>query len=236
MPQHRRSTDDADDVRPRTFAESRTPRQRSPLRRISSSTQTVEPSTSSRALRSRRRLAWCTSAREPQGMCRSRAASFEVVLVRGLRHVRLRVPRQPCSDSSASFEARGPIVEDGSSLTRVAERFQVSRPIAKRWADWYRQFGQAWMQDRSSRQARQPTRKTRSGRRATEPRRPRLYSRTAPRQQGRALCASVTMCSAWCAAVASAGQPVPDEVADAVVDGRLVGSSGGGRVERSQHW
>ena len=43
------------------------------------------------------------------------------------------------------------VVVDGWSYRRAAERFQVSPPTAKRWADRYRQFGEAGMQDRSSR-------------------------------------------------------------------------------------
>jgi transposase len=50
------------------------------------------------------------------------------------------------------------IVEDGWPVARVAERFQVSWPTAKRWADRYRQLGEAGMQDRSSRPHRQPNR------------------------------------------------------------------------------
>jgi transposase InsO family protein len=50
------------------------------------------------------------------------------------------------------------IVEDGWSVARAAERFQVSWPTAKRWADRYREWGPAGMQDRSSRPHHQPTR------------------------------------------------------------------------------
>lgn len=54
------------------------------------------------------------------------------------------------------------VVEDGWSLRRAAERFQVSVPTAKRWADRYRSEGEAGMADRSSRPhfspARTPTR------------------------------------------------------------------------------
>jgi transposase InsO family protein len=49
-------------------------------------------------------------------------------------------------------------VEDGWPIARVAERFQVSWPTAKRWADRYRELGEAGMQDRSSRPHRQPNR------------------------------------------------------------------------------
>lgn len=40
------------------------------------------------------------------------------------------------------------IVEDGWSVARVAERFQVSWPTAKRWADRYRELRPAGMKDR----------------------------------------------------------------------------------------
>jgi hypothetical protein len=43
------------------------------------------------------------------------------------------------------------VVEDGWALRRAAERFQVSAMTAKRWADRYRQLGEAGMHDRSSR-------------------------------------------------------------------------------------
>ncbi len=43
------------------------------------------------------------------------------------------------------------VVEDGWSLRRAAERFQVSVPTAQRWADRYRELGEAGMVDRSSR-------------------------------------------------------------------------------------
>ena len=43
------------------------------------------------------------------------------------------------------------IVEEGWPVARAAERFQVAWPTAKRWAERYRQFGAAGMQDRSSR-------------------------------------------------------------------------------------
>ncbi len=49
------------------------------------------------------------------------------------------------------------IVEDGWTVARAAERFQVSWPTAKRWADRYAEVGDAGMQDRSSRPHRQPT-------------------------------------------------------------------------------
>lgn len=43
------------------------------------------------------------------------------------------------------------VVEEGWSLRRAAERFQVSVPTAKRWSDRYRTGGAASMVDRSSR-------------------------------------------------------------------------------------
>ncbi|RKS80578.1 transposase IS481 family protein [Motilibacter peucedani] len=50
------------------------------------------------------------------------------------------------------------IVEDGWPVARAAERFQVSWPTAKRWAERYRQAGAAGMHDRSSRPHFSPTR------------------------------------------------------------------------------
>jgi len=50
------------------------------------------------------------------------------------------------------------IVDDGMPIARAAERFQVSWPTAKRWADRYRQLGAGGMADRSSRPHRQPNR------------------------------------------------------------------------------
>ena len=50
------------------------------------------------------------------------------------------------------------IVEDGWPIARAAERFQVSWPTAKRWADRYRQLGLDGMTDRSSRPHSQPNR------------------------------------------------------------------------------
>jgi hypothetical protein len=49
-------------------------------------------------------------------------------------------------------------VDDGWPLRRAAERYQVSVPTAKRWADRYRQLGEAAMVDRSSRAHRSPNR------------------------------------------------------------------------------
>ena len=50
------------------------------------------------------------------------------------------------------------IVEDGWPVARAAERFQVSRPTATRWAQRYREFGAAGMADRSSRPRNSPHR------------------------------------------------------------------------------
>ena len=50
------------------------------------------------------------------------------------------------------------IVEDGWPIARAAERFQVSRPTATRWAHRYREHGAAGMADRSSRPRRSPHR------------------------------------------------------------------------------
>jgi transposase InsO family protein len=50
------------------------------------------------------------------------------------------------------------IVDDEWPIARAAERFRVSWPTAKRWAERYRQAGEAGMQDRSSRPASQPNR------------------------------------------------------------------------------
>jgi transposase InsO family protein len=50
------------------------------------------------------------------------------------------------------------IVEDGWPIARAAERFQVSRPTATRWAARYRELGPAGMLDRSSRPHRSPRR------------------------------------------------------------------------------
>ena len=50
------------------------------------------------------------------------------------------------------------IVDDGWPVARAAERFQVSRPTATRWAARYRAAGPAGMRDRSSRPHRSPRR------------------------------------------------------------------------------
>ena len=50
------------------------------------------------------------------------------------------------------------IVDEGWSVARAAERFQVAWPTAKRWADRYRAEGVGGMQDRSSRPQTSPNR------------------------------------------------------------------------------
>jgi len=50
------------------------------------------------------------------------------------------------------------VVKDGWALRRAAERFQVSPTTAQRWAERYRQFGEAGMADRSSRPRTSPRR------------------------------------------------------------------------------
>ena len=50
------------------------------------------------------------------------------------------------------------IVEGGWPVARAAERYDVSWPTANRWAQRYRQAGEAGMTDRSSRPHRQPAR------------------------------------------------------------------------------
>jgi transposase InsO family protein len=50
------------------------------------------------------------------------------------------------------------VIEDGWPLRRAAERFQVSPTTAKRWADRYRELGEAGMSDRSSRPHHSPRR------------------------------------------------------------------------------
>jgi transposase InsO family protein len=50
------------------------------------------------------------------------------------------------------------VVDDGWPMARAAERFQVSRTTAKRWADRYREQGRDGMADRSSRPHRSPRR------------------------------------------------------------------------------
>ncbi|MFF5430040.1 helix-turn-helix domain-containing protein [Streptomyces griseofuscus] len=48
------------------------------------------------------------------------------------------------------------VVDDGWPLRRAAERFQVSHTTAARWANRYRQLGEAGMHDRSSRPRHSP--------------------------------------------------------------------------------
>lgn len=48
------------------------------------------------------------------------------------------------------------VVEEGWSVARAAERFQVSRTTATRWVGRYRDLGSAGMSDRSSRPHRSP--------------------------------------------------------------------------------
>ena len=48
------------------------------------------------------------------------------------------------------------VVEDGWSLRRAAERFQVAVTTAARWASRYRELGESGMADRSSRPHRSP--------------------------------------------------------------------------------
>jgi transposase-like protein len=48
------------------------------------------------------------------------------------------------------------VVEDGWPIARTAERYQVSRPTATRWAQRYRETGPAGMADRSGRPACSP--------------------------------------------------------------------------------
>ena len=48
------------------------------------------------------------------------------------------------------------IVEEDWPVARAAERYDVSWPTAKRWADRYRQLGPDGMGDRSSRPHRSP--------------------------------------------------------------------------------
>jgi transposase InsO family protein len=50
------------------------------------------------------------------------------------------------------------VVDAGWPVARAAERYDVSWPTAKRWADRYRQMGEAGMSDRSSRPHHQPNR------------------------------------------------------------------------------
>ncbi|MFG3658019.1 integrase core domain-containing protein [Streptomyces sp. NPDC047706] len=68
------------------------------------------------------------------------------------------------------------VVEDDWPLRRAAERFQVSPTTARRWADRYRQLGEAGMSDRSSRPRTSPRRTpTRTERRIIKVRCPRRW-------------------------------------------------------------
>jgi transposase len=68
------------------------------------------------------------------------------------------------------------VVEDGWTLRRAAERFQVSPTTAQRWADRYRQLGETGMADRSSRPHHCPRRiPTRTERRIIKVRIQRLW-------------------------------------------------------------
>ncbi|MFF0494758.1 IS481 family transposase [Nocardia sp. NPDC004068] len=66
-------------------------------------------------------------------------------------------PNAPLSELGRLRLARC-VVEDGWSLRRAAERFQVSPTTAKRWSDRYRHGGEAAMTDRSSRPRHHPRR------------------------------------------------------------------------------
>ncbi len=50
------------------------------------------------------------------------------------------------------------VVEEGWPLCRAVERFQVSVSTASRWAARYREYGEAGMNDRSSRPVSSPHR------------------------------------------------------------------------------
>jgi transposase InsO family protein len=63
----------------------------------------------------------------------------------------------PLSETGRLRPARC-VVEDGWSLRRAAERFQVAVSTAARWAGRYRELGEAGMADRSSRPHRSPNR------------------------------------------------------------------------------
>ena len=55
------------------------------------------------------------------------------------------------------------IIDEGWPIARAAERYDVSWPTAKRWADRYRDLGADGMVDRSSRPHPQPNRDPGSG-------------------------------------------------------------------------
>ncbi|HEY9408815.1 MAG TPA: leucine zipper domain-containing protein, partial [Jiangellaceae bacterium] len=48
------------------------------------------------------------------------------------------------------------IVDEGWSIARAAERYDVAWPTARRWADRYRELGPGAMVDRASRPHRSP--------------------------------------------------------------------------------
>ena len=58
------------------------------------------------------------------------------------------------------------IVDQGWPPARAAERFMVSYPTAKRWAQRYRELGEAGMADRSSRPHSSPNRTPQVSRRS----------------------------------------------------------------------
>jgi len=66
-------------------------------------------------------------------------------------------PNAPLSELGRLRLARA-IVDQGWSVARAAERFQVSRPTAHRWATRYRDLGAVGMADRSSRPHHSPRR------------------------------------------------------------------------------
>jgi transposase-like protein len=66
-------------------------------------------------------------------------------------------PNAPLSELGRLRLARA-IVDQGWPVARAAERFQVSRPTAQRWATRYRDQGPAGMADRSSRPHHSPRR------------------------------------------------------------------------------
>jgi transposase InsO family protein len=83
-----------------------------------------------------------------------------VELVEGSAHTReILVPHAnaPLTELGRLRLARC-VVEEGWSLRRAADRFQVSHNTAARWAGRYRQHGTAGMRDRSSRPYRSPRR------------------------------------------------------------------------------
>ena len=63
-----------------------------------------------------------------------------------------------CLTPKGRLRLASAIVEDGWTIARAAERFQCSSATAKKWADRYRDGGQAAMADRSSRPHRSPRR------------------------------------------------------------------------------